>query len=87
MASKRAKRTTYIYELKDSYEIVYYGIADNPDERFIAHDNSGTEFTHMRTIRGPMSRQRAEELEYEYVQRYQRQHGGIPPRYNINKTY
>lgn len=87
MIRKRAKRDTYIYELKDGNEIVYYGITNNTDERFIKHDNSEKEFTHMRVIRGPMSRRRAEELEYFYIQRYQQQHEGRPPRYNERKTY
>ena len=85
--AKRAKRDTYIYELKDGHEIVYYGITLNPDRRAIEHANSDKKWTHMRIIRGPMSHERAEELEYGYIQRYQRQHGGRPPKYNILKTY
>ncbi|MCK4330622.1 hypothetical protein KAX02_12365 [candidate division WOR-3 bacterium] len=81
------KRDTYIYELKNGHEIVYYGITKNPDERFISQVNSDKIFTHMRRIRGPMFRKTAEKLEKEYIQRYQRQHGGRPPKYNIQKTY
>lgn len=87
MSKRRTVRDTWIYELKDSHEIVYYGITNNPDQRFIDHENSDKEFTHMRIIRGPMSRNRAEELEYDYIQRYQSQHGGEPPYHNILKTY
>ncbi|MCK4477605.1 hypothetical protein KAU88_03630 [Candidatus Bathyarchaeota archaeon] len=84
---RRAKRDTYIYELKDGNSIVQYGITNNPDVRVIQHDNAGKEFTHLRVIRGPMSRERAMELEAFYIQRYQRQHGGDPPEYNTYKTY
>ena len=87
IGGKMVKRDTYIYELKDGHKIVYYGITKNPDERFILHTNSDKRFTLMRKIRGPMSHKRAEALETEYIQRYQRQHGGRPPRYNILKTY
>jgi hypothetical protein len=85
--SRRAKRDTYIYELKDSHRIVYYGITNNPDQRLISHDNGRKRFTHMNIIRGPMSRLRAEDLEYDYIQNYQYNHGGRPPRYNKLKGY
>ena len=83
----KKKRDTYIYELKDGNKIVYYGITNNPDRRVIEHENSRKKFTHVRVIRGPMLRENAEKLEGEYIQHYQRQHGGKPPKYNKKKTY
>ena len=44
MVKGRAKRTTYIYALKNGPRIVQYGITDNPDERLIAHENSRKRF-------------------------------------------
>jgi predicted GIY-YIG superfamily endonuclease len=81
------KRNSYLYELKDGNTIVYYGISNGPRDRVGEHGRSGKKFTHMRIIRGPMYRENAEELEYEYIQRYQEQHGGIPPNYNRTKSY
>lgn len=81
------KRDTYLYELKDGNTIVYYGISNGPDDRIEEHERSRKKFTHMRVIRGPMYRENAEKLETGYIQKYQQQHGGKPPKYNIYKTY
>ena len=83
----KKKRDTYLYELKDENTIVCYGISNGPRDRVEEHARSGKKFTHLRIIRGPMYRENAEELEYDYVQRYQEQHGGKPPKYNKTKTY
>ena len=80
-------RGTWLYELKNSNEIVQYGLTNNPDRRVIEHDNSGKKFTHMNIISVALTRDSAEEREEEEIQRYQRQHRGKPPRYNIAKTY
>ena len=81
------KRDTYIYQLKDGKRIVYIGITDNPDRRALEHKHSRKKFTHVRVKQFPMSRKKAEELEKEFIQRYQRQHRGKSPKYNENKTY
>lgn len=81
------KRDTYLYELKDGNTIVYYGVSNGPDDRIEEHERSSKKFTHMRIIRGPMYRENAEKLETENIQRYQRQHGGKPPKYNKSKKY
>jgi len=75
-----------VYELKDGNEIVYYGISNNPDLREVQHSRNKV-FTHKRVISVALTRQSAEDREWEEIQRYQRQHGGRPPRYNISKTY
>lgn len=80
-------RDTWLYELKDSNEIVYYGITNNPDRRTIEQANSGKKFTHLNIISVALARESAEKRETEEIQRYQRQHGGRPPKYNIAKTY
>lgn len=80
-------RDTYLYELRDGHEIVYYGITKNPEARVQSHRSSGWRFTHMNVIRGPLFRENAEELEWDYIHKYQLQHCGKPPRKNTNKTY
>lgn len=80
-------RDTWLYELKDGNEIVYYGVSGDPDERAIQHANSGKEFTHINIKSVALTRASAEDREKQEIQRYQRQHGGRPPRYNIAKTY
>jgi predicted GIY-YIG superfamily endonuclease len=80
-------RDTWVYELKDGNEIVYYGITNDPDRRVIEQANSGKRFTHLRVISVALTRESAEERETEEIQRYQRQHGGRPPKCNRAKTY
>ncbi len=80
-------KDTYLYRLKDGREIVYYGITNNPDRRVVEQEISGKKFTHFLFNSYPMSRETAEKRETEEIQRYQRQHGGKPPKYNIQKTY
>ena len=82
----RKPRDTYLYELKDGNEIVYYGISNDPDLREVTHRRFKN-FTHKRVISVAITRESAERREREEIQRYQRQHGGRPPRYNIQKTY
>ena len=79
-------RNTYLYELKDENEIVYYGISYYPDLREVTHRRF-KHFTHKRVISRALTRESAERREREEIQRYQRQHGGVPPRYNIRKAY
>ena len=81
------KRDTWIYELKDGHEIVYYGLSCDPDRREIEQANSGKSFTHMNVVSIALTRESAECREGEEIRRYQRQHGGRPPRYNTKKTY
>ena len=83
----KKKRDTYVYELKDGNTIVYYGISNGPLDRNDEHSRSRKRYTHMRVIRGPMYKENALKLEGDLIQRYQRQHGGIPPKYNKNKIY
>lgn len=80
-------RNKWLYELKDGNEIVQYGLTNDPDRRAIEHANSGKRFTHINVISPAVTRESAERREKEEIQRYQRQHGGRPPRYNIAKTY
>jgi len=82
----RKPRDTYLYELKNSNEIVYYGISNNPDLREVTH-RLFKDFTHKRVISYALTRESAERREWEEIQRYQKQHGGVPPKYNIKKTY
>lgn len=83
---KKAKRDSYLYELRDSHEIVYYGITRDPNMRVTGH-HQNKRFTHMNVIGTALSRKGALERERDEIQRYQKQHGGQPPKYNKNKTY
>lgn len=83
----RQKRNTYLYELKHGNEIVYYGISNGPDDRESEHIRSGKEFTHLNVKSVALTRESAEQRETQEIQRYQRQHGGKPPRYNERKTF
>lgn len=82
-----SQRDTWLYELRDGHEIVYYGLSNNPDRREIQQINSGKRFTHMNVISVALTRGSAEYREGEEIRRYQRQHGGNPPKYNNRKTY
>ena len=80
-------RDTWLYELKDGKEIVDYGITNKPDRRAIEQANSGKNFTHLNIISVALTRESALKRETQSIQRYQKQHGGRPPKYNIAKTY
>lgn len=80
-------RDTWLYELRDANEIVQYGVSNDPDRRAIEHANSGKRFTHVRVTSVALTRESAGRREKQEIQRYQRQHGGKAPRYNIAKTY
>jgi predicted GIY-YIG superfamily endonuclease len=78
-------RDCWVYELKDGGKIVYYGISCNPERRVPQHRNK--RFTHGNVISVGLTRPSALRRETEQIQRYQRQHGGRPPKYNKSKTY
>jgi len=80
-------RDTWLYELKNHKRIVYIGISCDPDRRAIQHINAGKKFTHINVKSVALTATSAERREKEEIQRYQRQHGGRPPKYNIAKTY
>ena len=84
---KQRPRDTWVYELKDGHAIVYYGITNSPDDRLDEHSDSNKRFTHMNVKSVALTRESAEEREWDEIQRYQDQHGGRPPKYNKQKTY
>ncbi len=81
------KRDTYVYDLKNGNTIVYYGISNDLKEKEEQHQRTSKDFSDMRKITNPMYRENAKKKETEFIQRYQRQHGGEPPEYNKNKIY
>lgn len=83
----RKDRNTWLYELKDGKKIVYFGISNDPDRREIQQANSGKRFTHMNIRSVALTRESAENREWDEIQKYQEQHGGRPPKYNVRKTY
>ena len=68
------KRDYYVYELKDGHEIVYYGITNDPDRRYIEHANSNKRWTQYCIIKGPMYRENAEIEEDSLIFFYQDSH-------------
>ena len=83
----RQKRDTWLYQLKQGHEIVYFGISTDPERRAMEHCNSGKRFNGIRIVSPALTRASAEVREGDEIRRYQRQHGGSPPRYNADKTY
>ncbi len=79
-------RDTWVYQLKDEQRIVYYGISNNPDRRSGEHSRSRKCFTHHKVISRAVTRECAIQREATEIQRYQKQHGGLPPKYNRSKT-
>ena len=73
-------RNWWLYELHDGHEIVFYGISCDSVRREPA--DSGKRFTYMKVISVGLTRSEAENRERDEIQRYQSQHGGIPPKYN-----
>jgi len=80
-------RDTWLYEIKDGKKVVYYGISNDPDSRAIQHSSTGKKFTHINVKSVALTKKSAEKRERQEIQRYQRQHGGSPPKYNVAKTY
>lgn len=81
------RRKTYIYVLKNGNEIVYYGISNDPYTRVDNHIRAGKRFTNWRILNGPMFRENAELMEWDYIQHYQDTHRGKAPKYNKAKRY
>jgi hypothetical protein len=80
------KKDCYVYELKDSNKVVYYGISNDPDRRVIEHENSDKRFTHINILKGPMYKENADIEETTLIFFYQESHEGKPPRHNEKKT-
>ena len=73
-------RNWWLYEFHDGHEIVFYGISCNPIRREPEH--SGKRFSYMNVISVGLTRSEADNKQLDEIQRYQYQHGGIPPKYN-----
>lgn len=87
MKNKSKKESTYLYALQRGGKTKYYGITNNPSRRKSEHKESGKKFTKMKIINKFPSRRAAEVVEGRTIRKYQRIHGGKPPRYNKAKTY
>ena len=79
MGKKRAKRDTYLYELKDGRKTVYIGITDDPKRREQEHRDEGKKFTKT-NVNFPCSKDTAIEREQERIEQYKRSHRGKKPR-------
>lgn len=79
MGKKRAKRDTYLYELKDRRKTVYIGITDDPKRREQEHRDEGKKFTKMK-VNFPCSKDTAIKREQERIEQYKRSHRGKKPR-------
>jgi hypothetical protein len=76
------KCDTYNYTLRDGRKVVYHGISNDPDRRFIEHDNSRKRFTSMIVDSHPCSHDTALYRERERIEIHQHNHHGKRPRYN-----
>ena len=80
-------KDTWLYELKDGNEVVFYGLTNNPDKVAVQRSNSGKRFTSLTVTSLAMTREAAEKWEARRIEAYQGQHGGRPPKYNVTKPY
>ena len=80
------KRDCYLYVLRDGHEIVYYGITNDRERKFLEHKNNNKRWTNYSIVKGPFYRENAENEEKLLTHFYQDSHGGKPPLYNNQKT-
>lgn len=84
---KKLNKRTKIYALKSGRKIEYIGITNNPSRRASEHKQLGKKFSTMKILKSHNKRTIAYNNEKSLIQMYQRQHGGRPPKYNIQATY
>ncbi len=75
-------KNTWLYELKDGGEVVFYGLTNNPDKVAVQRANSSKRFTTLTIISLAMTQADAEKWEARRIAAYVAEHGK-PPRYNL----
>jgi predicted GIY-YIG superfamily endonuclease len=74
-------RDTYRYTLRESRNVVAYGVTDNPEARLAEHQRNHPNVS--MTVNGPaVTREAALEWERAQINQYCGQHDGKKPRYN-----
>lgn len=76
------RRDTYNYDLMLGNRIVYRGITNDPNARWLEHIDDGKVFDRLRVNGRPKTREGARATEIEHLHRYRRWHGGENPLYN-----
>jgi len=79
--SRRARRDTVNYLLRQGRKVVYKGITNNPERRAVEHKRSGKKFTSV-TTSVKVSRETARKREKSGIKSYEKNHSGKKPRYN-----
>jgi len=74
------RRENWVYELREGNEIVYYGMSNDPDRKL--PEDIDKHYNQVNIISTGLGFYAAEWRQAKEIQRYQRQHGGIPPKYN-----
>ncbi len=82
MAKKKKKRDTYRYKIKDSNEILYFGITDDLKRRESEHISDGKQFSKIEKVGPAVTRESALKWERESIKKYKKSHGGKSPKYN-----
>lgn len=80
-----SKRDTFRYCLKEGNKIVYIGITNNFERRFVEHEKV-KEFRTMQKVGPKVSRDTAEKWESERLNTYSKNHQGRLPEYNKTKN-
>lgn len=75
-------RNHYRYELKQGYNVVYFGITKNPEFREMQHAHDGKRFSKMNVVGPVVTKETAERWEELRLAGYRRSHGGKNPLYN-----
>ena len=73
--------STFVYELKDGDETVYYGTTNDLDRRAKEHQRDGKIFDKIESISPHKTEEEAKEKERRLLLVYYQQHGKYP-RYN-----
>jgi hypothetical protein len=84
-STKKAKapvRHSWLYELRNGPEVVYYGVAGTREPGSIKRSNASKAFSQVNVLSLALTRASAMKREMQQVKQYQKQHGGKPPKYN-----
>ncbi|MBC6444484.1 MAG: hypothetical protein GDA50_03500 [Alphaproteobacteria bacterium GM202ARS2] len=72
----------YCYDVKDSYEVVYRGITNDPKNCEKQHKEQGWQFTHINMSSKRLTYEEARKIETIQLRKYRLGHHGKSPRYN-----
>ena len=79
--NRRVSMTTFVYQLKDGNETVYYGTTDDLERREKQHQREGKIFDSIESLSEHETEEEAKEIERRRLLVYHQRHGRYP-RYN-----